>query len=117
MYAIVVLTKKVDDNSIKNEDIRKAIIELRKFCSSIGASQKVINVYLKFYCIISNKDDKILQELDCPIDSEVIKYYNLKKIRLINLDLKEYKIMQEELRKREGMRIIAEIKAYDTKKQ
>ena len=68
------LIEKTDNNSITNKGIRDAINELSKNAGiSIGASQKAINVYLKFYCIVSNKADNIIKELDCPIDREVIK--------------------------------------------
>jgi hypothetical protein len=66
---ILRLTRGVDDGSITNRAIRNAIMELEEFCGSIGVSQKAINVYLKFYSVISNKRDSILNELDCPIDS------------------------------------------------
>jgi len=35
---------------------------------AVGLCQKVINVYLKYYCILKNKR-KLLEELDCPLGS------------------------------------------------
>lgn len=113
---IIGLTKKVDNNTITYEDILKAIIRLRKHCDSIGAAQKPINVYLKFYSVISNKDDRILKELHCPIDSFVIHKNGLNKISLSSLDLPEYVKMQETLQKRYRMRILADIEAWDKRK-
>ncbi|MEK6891579.1 MAG: hypothetical protein AABX25_00170 [Nanoarchaeota archaeon] len=114
---IMRLTKKVDSDSITNKDIRNAIIELREFCGSIGASQKAINVYLKFYSVISNKKDLVLRELDCPIDSFVIKKNKLKKIALSNLNLEDYEEMQNKLNQKYEMRILADIEAWDIKKE
>ena len=66
------LIPKIDSNSIASSDIRNAIKELsEKSGVSIGAAQKPINVYLKFYCAIQNKREEILRELDCPIDSRI----------------------------------------------
>ncbi len=112
------LRKRVDSGSIKNSNIRKAIKKLSSTThQSIGASQKPINVYLKFYVIISGKR-KILRELDCPIDSYVIKMNHLKKISLKNLDFKNYKEMQDLIYKKyNGLRIMADILSWDNKKQ
>ena len=114
---IMKLTRKVDDGSIANRDIRNAIIELKEFCGSIGASQKAINVYLKFYSVISNKDDSVLKQLDCPIDSFVIKKNKLKKLSLSNLNLEDYEEMQNKLEQKYDMRILADIEAWDVKKE
>lgn len=107
------LVEKVDNNTITYEDIMGAIKELRNYCDSIGAAQKVINVYLKFYSVISNKDDRVLKELHCPIDSFVISKNHLNKIPLNRLSLTEYVEMQKILQKRYGMRILADIEAWD----
>jgi len=111
------LIEKVDNNSIKNNDIRASILELsEKVGISVGASQKVINVYLKFYCVLGNKPKAIIKELDCPIDSFVIKENKLKKISLKNIFLKDYTEMQNILEKRYGIRLLADVQAWDDKK-
>ncbi len=111
------LINKIDNNSIKNKDIRDVIKELAENVSiSIGASQKVINVYLKVYCIIGNKPDSIIKELDCPIDSFVIKENKLKKISLRQLNLEDYEKMQNNLERKYGIRVLADVKSWDDKK-
>ena len=114
---ILSIKKKIDNSSITNKDIKNSIIELREFCGSVGASQKAINVYLKFYSVISNKEDSVLKELDCPIDSFVIKKNKLKKISLSNLNLEDYEEMQNKLQQKYGMKILADIDAWDSKKE
>lgn len=111
------LIGKIDINSLANEDIRKAIKDLSiKSDVSIGASQKAINVYLKFYCILANKSDDIIKELDCPIDSFVIKENKLSKVSLKNMNLKDYEEMQDILKENYGIKLLADIKAWDDKK-
>jgi hypothetical protein len=122
---IIRLTRHIDDGSITNSEIREAIKELGKVSPSIGASQKVINVYLKYYAVVSNKSDAVLNELDCPIDSFVIKENGLnsigkkhgrKGIALTNLKLEPYEEMQHTLGQRYGMKILADVEAWDSKK-
>lgn len=111
------LIKKVNNNSIKNKYIRKSIKNLSKNAKiSTGASQKVINVYLKYYCILANKSNSIIKELDCPIDSFVIKENKLKRVSLIRLSLKDYEEMQDTLGKKYGVRLLADVRAWDDKK-
>lgn len=112
------LIEKSDNNSLRNEDIRSSIKELSVNAEiSIGASQKAINVYLKYYCIVSNKNEDVLKELDCPIDSKVIAKNKLERINLKDLNLKYYEQMQEALKKKHGIRILADIEAYDSEKE
>ena len=111
------LINKIDGNSLTNEEVRKAIKELsEKSDVSIGASQKAINVYLKFYCILANKSDEIIKELDCPIDSFVIKENKLSKVSLKNMNIKNYEEMQNTLKEKYGTRLLADIEAWDDKK-
>jgi hypothetical protein len=64
------LRRLVDNGKITNTDIRNEIRKLsEKARVSVGQSQKVINVYLKFYCLFLDKPEKMLKELDCPLDS------------------------------------------------
>ena len=49
------LVEEADNDSLDNQKIRQSIIDLSdRIRISIGASQKVINVYLKFYCVLGN---------------------------------------------------------------
>jgi len=102
---------------LKNEDIRNSIKKLAEVSNvSVGASQKAVNVYLKFYCIISNKPKEILTELDCPIDSKVQKRNSLKKIPLKDINFEDYVEMQNILKDKYDLRILADIEAYDEEK-
>lgn len=107
--AILRLINKIDNNSIKNSDIRAEIYQLKeKTGCSIGQSQKVINVYLKFYCLWFDKPIEIIKELDCPLDSTTMGKQD--SMRGLN-DEKEYKDYQESFMK-EGIRILKDIE-YD----
>ena len=102
------LFKKIDNNIIKNRDVRNGILQLKKKSKvSIGQAQKVVNVCLKYYAVLANKKPKILKELDCPLDSTVFKKYGdhkkglNKTTNLTNLDnFEKYKEWQELLRKK-----------------
>jgi len=108
------MIKKIDLNELKNEDIRNSIKKLAEVSNvSVGASQKAVNVYLKFYCIIANKAKEILKELDCPIDSKVQKRNSLKKISLKDINFEDYVEMQNILEDKYDLRILADIEAYD----
>jgi hypothetical protein len=114
---ILRLTMEIDANFITNHSIRKAIIALEEYCGSIGASQKAINVYLKFYAVICNKRDAVLVQLDCPIDRWVIERNRFKRTTLNKLNLEAYEEMQDILQKKYGMRILADVDAWDSRKQ
>jgi hypothetical protein len=98
------LRKLADNFSIKNSDIRKEIEKLSKETGvSIGQSQKVINVYLKFYCLIKDCPLKIIQELDCPLDSTTMD----KKQKMKNvLTMKDYINWQNKFEKDFGIRLL-----------
>jgi hypothetical protein len=66
--------------------------------------------------VIANKSDAVLRNLDCPIDSFVIKNNNLDRISLLKLDLEGYEKMQKALARKYEMKILADIKAWDSKK-
>jgi hypothetical protein len=67
------LTRKVDDNTLTNGSIREEIKNLSSETNTtIGQAQKVINVYMKYYCIIEEKQ-ALLKELDCPVDSGIVR--------------------------------------------
>jgi hypothetical protein len=98
------LRKKVDDSIIKNSDIRNEIRKLSKKTGvSIGQSQKVINVYLKFYCLLKDCPLEIIKELDCPLDSTTME----KKQKMKNvLDMKDYIAWQNKFEKEFGIRLL-----------
>jgi hypothetical protein len=119
--AIGKLRKKVDRGTLKNEDIRREIKELaKKTGTSVGQSQKAINVYLKYYCILTNKPIEIIRELDCPIDRAIISKFGKgkeKMIRLKNMDFKSYLELQNRLEKEgNGIRLKPDIEIYDKKR-
>lgn len=70
---IMGLLSKVDDDILRNQDIREGIKYVaQKTGVSAGQSQKVINVYLKYYCILHG-NKRLIKELDCPLDSVIMK--------------------------------------------
>jgi hypothetical protein len=71
--SIMDLVRKADVGTLKNDDIRKEIKQLAdKAKISVGQAQKVINIYLKYYCVLKwGNHVATLRELDCPIDSGI----------------------------------------------
>jgi len=104
LHSITRLRKLVDDKTIQNLDIRNEIGSLsNKTGVSIGQSQKVINVYLKFYCLFMDSSIEIIKELDCPLDSTTME----KKQKMKNLtDIKEYKKWQDKFEIEFGIRLL-----------
>lgn len=110
-----------DSNLLNNKDIRREIKNVAKKSNvSLGQSQKTINTYLKYYCVLTGKTQKIIKELDCPLDSNIIKKYknidkNLREIKLKNLnDFKIYEKWQEHLKENGmGIRIEPDVLVYD----
>ena len=74
MESIQRLRKLVDRKKITNNKIRREILNISgKTGASIGQAQKTVNVYLKVYCMIREESDDIMRELDCPLDSTIMK--------------------------------------------
>ena len=98
------LRKLVDEGTIKNSDIREEINELaEKSGVSIGQSQKVINVYLKVYCLIKDSSLNIIKELDCPLDSTTME----RKQKMKNvLTMQDYINWQEKFEKEFEIRLL-----------
>ena len=98
------LRKLVDKCSIKNLDIRKEIEKLSKETGvSIGQSQKVINVYLKFYCLLKDCPINVIKELDCPLDSTTMD----RKQKMKNvLTMKDYVNWQNKFENDFGIRLL-----------
>jgi hypothetical protein len=117
--ACIELSKKADNQTLINNQIRekiKAISDETKV--SIGQAQKVVNVYLKYYCLLTEKSLAIIKELDCPLDSQIMSKFktkNLRKISLKNLiDFNEYIAWQNHLENiGNGMRLGPDIETYD----
>ena len=105
------LRKLVDDFSIKNSDIRREIKELaEKTGVSIGQSQKVINVYLKVYCLLKDSSLEIIKELDCPLDSTTME----KKQKMKNvLTMEDYINWQNKFERDFGIRLLRD-NEYDS---
>lgn len=116
---IIKLIVKADNLKLENKHIRNAIKNLSEETDvSIGQAQKVINVYLKYYCILTDKPSYIIKELDCPLDSKIMsgfdknkpKNYRLKNFKNFN----DYVSWQNYLEfKGNGIRLKADIIAYD----
>lgn len=89
------LVELIDKKKLKNENVLKSIQSLASKCQiSIGQSQKCINVILKYHYYLNDYNREIIRELDCPLDSIILKKIGFQKIKLCNLNLKEYKCFQ-----------------------
>jgi len=108
--SILKLIRLVDNKNIQNKDIRSEIIKLSAETGvSIGQSQKVINVYLKLYCLLRDCSLEIIKELDCPLDSITMD----KKQKMKNLiDINEYIDWQNKFEMELGIRLLKD-SAYD----
>ncbi len=99
---------KIDNGTLKNKDIRQEIEQLAdRTGATIGQAQKVINVYLKYYCILIDDKKELIKELDCPLDRTHLKGRWLYKITT----MEEYENWQQKLLK-SGLRILSDEK-YD----
>ena len=93
--AIKRLRELVESEEIKNSDIRNEIKAIHeKTGVSVGQAQKVINIYLKGYCLLFGKNEEIIKELDCPLDSKTLKGYSSKALWKIE-DMGEYESIQK----------------------
>jgi len=71
---ILSLVEKVETGALTNIDVRSGIRRLAEEADvTAGQAQKVINVYLKYYCVLRDKQS-LIKELDCPIDSGIVKH-------------------------------------------
>ena len=106
----------VDQDSIKTQDIRQEIENMSRVTNtSIGQSQKVINVFLKFYCLITNKTESLIRELDCPLDRNSIRKLVPQKERKALKDIKsidDYLFYQRKAEEQFGVRLFAD-EPYD----
>lgn len=118
LISIKKLRNKADKGTLKNRDIRKGIAQLsEKTKASAGQSQKVINVYLKYYCVLTNKPQRIIRELDCPLDGKIMSKFGekgLRKIPLKRMGFETYVAWQNHLEKEgKGFRLKSDIETYD----
>jgi len=99
--------------------LEKKIGEISKNASaSIGQTQKIINVYLKYYCILSRKPPEIIKELDCPLDSQIMTKYKTPYLTKTSLremtEISWYVAWQKRLEFiGNGVRLSPDIKTYD----
>jgi hypothetical protein len=117
------LANKADNGTLRNEDVRNKIAEIsRNAKCSIGQTQKIINVYLKYYCILTKKPSEIIKELDCPLDSQIMSKYQknsgLWKYSLREMtDIDQYIAWQKHLEFiGNGIRLSPDIKTYDAQR-
>ena len=113
------LADKADKGTLRNEDIRKKIVAISSTTDvSIGQAQKVINVFLKYYCILTQKSEAIIEQLDCPLGSQIMSRFKTKGIRRTSLtkmnNITDYLVWQNHLKKiGKGIRLRPDIQAYD----
>jgi len=120
--ACIELSQKADNLTLTNNDIREKIKDIsNKTGVSIGQAQKVINVYLKYYCILTKKPTSIIKELDCPLDSQIMSRFKRKDLMKFSLkDMKnfdDYVAWQNRLKEiGKGIRLKPDIEIYDKKR-
>jgi hypothetical protein len=113
------LANKSDNGTLRNADIRNKIAEISKSANaSIGQTQKIINVYLKYYCILTRKPPEIIKELDCPLDSQIMTKYKTSYLTRTSLremtDIGWHVAWQKQLESiGNGVRLSPDIKTYD----
>ena len=113
----LLLMEKIDSETLINSDIREKIRELAKIDNNIsfGQAQKVINVTLKQYCFILNKEN-LLKELDCPLDSTTMKGYKINHKKMIDVNEDDYLEYQDIFNKEfNGFKILKD-RSYDEKR-
>jgi hypothetical protein len=117
--ACLELANKADNGTLKNEDIRNKIVEVSKNAKcSIGQAQKIINVYLKYYCILTKKPIEIIRELDCPLDSQIMSKYQTSGVWRMSLkemaNIDWYDAWQKRMEFiGNGVRLSPDIETYD----
>ncbi|MCF0217261.1 MAG: hypothetical protein HUK21_12440 [Fibrobacteraceae bacterium] len=92
----LLLIKCVDKGTLKNSDIRKKIKQLTSIDKNIsyGQAQKVVNVVLKQYVFLTKKWD-FVKELDCPLDSIVMKGCGIKNNTMKSVTEEDYLAYQK----------------------
>lgn len=110
------LMSDIDDDKITNKKIRDTIRKIKNIDSNIsfGQAQKVINVCLKQYAFITNKENCI-DKLDCPLDTITMKGYKIKNNRMINVKEDDYVKYQEIFEKENSYRIKQDLKYDDNR--
>ena len=99
---VVALCKKMDNRTLTNRNIINSIEKLcKKHTISFGQSQKAINVILKNHCLLFDKNNihSIKKELDCPLDSIVLKHLNIKS-SLTKMNKTNYVKIQDGIQKK-----------------
>jgi F0F1-type ATP synthase gamma subunit len=106
---IMLLMGKADDGSLKNADIFNTIKKIKNLDKDIsfGQAQKVVNVVMKQYCFITDKENRILKELDCPLDSTTMKGCKITNNNMKNVSENDYIEYQKRFEKEhDGIRIL-----------
>lgn len=120
--SIMELARKADNGTLRNEDIRKKILEISdKAKVSVGQTQKLVNVYLKYYCILTRKPIDIIKQLDCPLDSQIMSRLERRDLKRMSLrkmnEINDYVAWQNYLEKiGKGFRLEPDIQTYDNQR-
>ncbi|MCL1947722.1 MAG: hypothetical protein FWF51_11350 [Chitinivibrionia bacterium] len=108
---------KVDDGSLKNENIFNSIKKVKDIDKNIsfGQAQKVINVAVKQYCFITKQKENILQELDCPLDSITMKGCGIKNRKMCDVSEEDYVNYQKYFKEKCGLKILKDVEYDDNR--
>jgi hypothetical protein len=110
----IYLMEKIDNKTLKNNDIRKEIDKLNgidKKNISYGQAQKVVNVSLKNYCFLTKQFD-LIKELDCPLDSTTMKNSKIIHKTMLSVTKNDYENYQNEFENNFEYRVFKDIE-YD----
>jgi hypothetical protein len=117
--SILELANKADNGTLRNEVISRRIVEIsNKWKVSIGQTQKLVNVYLKYYCILTKKPMETIEELDCPLDSRIMSKFQTRSLKRTSLkamsEVDDYVSWQNLLKEKgNGIRLTPDIETYD----
>lgn len=72
------LVNKMDNGTLQRRDIHKSLDRIKAALPriSFGQAQKGLNVLLKVHWFLYHRDETIAEELDCPLDSKVLRSLN-----------------------------------------
>lgn len=97
----------MDTGKFTEDKILASIEALSKeFQISFGQAQKPINVILKYHFYLAKiEDDRIKKELNCPIDSTILKALHISGTSLTKIGKKKYLAIQQEIQNGRPSRI------------
>ena len=93
------LSAKMDDRTLRRRDIHRSLDKVWNAIPGIsfGQAQKGLNVLLKVHWFLYHAGHAIGAELDCPLDSKVLRSLGGRPTSLARIDRSYYMAKQEEI--------------------